>query len=239
MRAESLKGHLDGMLLAALEPYLAQIAAGLPGPGRAQAGILAELRAGLLDAIDAHRAAGLPDGRAISMALAEFGDPDQVAAAFRPELAARSARRTALALAATGPLIGLLWAVAALTSHIDLHPTALWPWAGAPPGSLLDVPLAVVAVTAVAALFTVAATGHLTRWLPHRPGLAPATAAVAGFGAVTADVILLALLAAELASAPGALTPAPAAAAAAASLTRLILARRAARRCLTHRATLA
>jgi hypothetical protein len=222
----------------AVEPYLAEIAAGLRGPGRAQDDILAEVRAGLLDAIDAHRAAGLPDGGAISVALAEFGDAGQVAAAFRPELAARSARHTALALAATGPMVGLLWAVTALTSHIGLHSGVAWPWAGAPPGALLDVPLAVVAVTALAALFTIAATGHLTRWLPYRPGLAPATAAVAGFGAVTADVILLALLAAELAGAPGSLTPAPAAAAAA-SLTRLILARRAARRCLTQRATLA
>ena len=223
----------------AVERYLAEFAARLPGPARAKAGTVAELRAGLLDAIDAHRAAGLPASRAAAAALAEFGDPDQVATAFRPEFAARSARRTALALAGTGPLIGLLWAVAALTSHIGFRPATLWPWAGASPRSLLAVPLAVVAVTACAALLTVAATGRLTRWLPHRPRLAPTTAAAAGFGAVTADVILLVLVAAQLATAPGALAPVPVTVAAAASLTRLTLARRAARHCLTDRATLA
>jgi hypothetical protein len=223
----------------AVESYLAEVATRLPGPRRAQAGIVAELRAGVLDAIDSHRAAGLPDGRAAAVALAEFGDPGQVAAAFRPELAARSARSTALTLVTTGPVVGLLWAAAAVASHIGARPALPWPWAGASPGSLLAVPLAAVAVTALAALFTVAATGRMTRWLPLRPRLAPASAAAAGFGAVAVDMIVLALLASQLASAPGSLAPVPVAAAAAASLTRLTLARRAARRCLTARATLA
>jgi hypothetical protein len=229
----------DPVPARAVECYLAEVAARLPSPARAQAGIVAELRAGLLDAIDAHRAAGLSASGAAAAAVAEFGDPGRVAAAFRPELAARSARRTALALAGTGPFVGLLWATAAVTSHIGVRPAALWPWAGVSPGSLLGVPLAAVAVTAVAALFTVAATGRLTRWLPHQPRLAPTSAAAAGFGAVIADLILLALVAAQLAIAPGSLAPGPVAAAAAASLTRLILARRAARHCLTVRASLA
>ena len=223
----------------AVECYLAEVAARLPSPATVRSGIVAELRAGLLDAIDAHRAAGLSASGAAAAALAEFGEPGRVAAAFRPELAARSARRTALALAGTGPLIGLLWAVAAVTSHIGIRPATLWPWAGASPGSLLGVPLAAVALTASAALFTVAATGRLTRWLPPRPRLAPTVAAAAGFGAVTADLILLALVAAQLATSPGSLAPVPVAAAAAASVARLILARRAARQCLTVRAALA
>jgi hypothetical protein len=70
-----------------------------------------------------------------------------------------------------------------------------------------------LAVTVWTALFTVAATGHLTRWLAFRARLAPAAA-------------------------PGTLAPAPVAAAAAASLIRLTLARRAGRRCLAARAAL-
>jgi hypothetical protein len=66
-----------------------------------------------------------------------------------------------------------------------------------------------LAVTVWTALFTVAATGHLTRWLAFRARLAPGT-----------------------------LAPAPVAAAAAASLIRLTLARRAGRRCLAARAAL-
>lgn len=88
-----------------------------------------------------------------------------------------------------------------------------------------------------AALLTLAATGPLTRWLPARPRIAPAAAAVAGFGAAAADIAAFILLASKLASTPAALTPAPVLAATA-SIIRLTLARRAARHCLTTRAAL-
>ena len=165
----------------------------------------------------------------------------QVAAAFRPGLALSQARRVALTLLATGPLIGLLWAATAVASHIGIRHAPPWQWAGAPPGSLIAFPLGAAAfVIAVwTALFTIAATGRATRWLPDRPRLAPGSAAIAGLGAAAADLTLFVLLASQLAAAPGALAPAPAAAAALASLTRLILAGRAARRCLTARTALA
>ena len=87
-------------------------------------------------------------------------------------------------------------------------------------------------------VITIATTGTLSRWLPASPRIAAAAAATAGFTAVAADLAILALLASQLASAPGTLDPIPVAAATAASLTRLTLARRAARRCLAVRATL-
>jgi len=224
-----------------LDAYLAQVAARLPGPARARAGIVAELRAGLLDAADAHLGAGLPAGRAAEAAVTEFGDPRQVAEAFRPVLALSQARRVALTLLATGPLIGLLWAAAALASHIGIRQAPPWEWAGTPPGSQVIFPLAAAAflIAVWTALLAIAATGRLTRWLPHRPRLAPAAAAIAGLGAVAADLALFVLLASQLAAAPGTLAPVPAAAAALASLTRLTLARRAAGRCLAVRAALA
>jgi hypothetical protein len=98
---------------------------------------------------------------------------------------------------------------------------------------------AAIAIAVWTALFTIAATGRATRWLPDRPRLAPGTAAVAGFGAAGADVALFVLLASQLTVAPGALAAAPTAAAAVASATRLFLAGRAACRCLTTRAALA
>jgi hypothetical protein len=109
-----------------------------------------------------------------------------------------------------------------------------------PPASLIAVPLfgAVLLTFVCAALFTLAATGPVTRWLPASPRTAPGTAAIAGFAAVAADLAVFILLASKLASAPAALAPAPVIAAATASLTRLTLARRAARRCLTARAAL-
>jgi hypothetical protein len=224
-----------------LESYLAEVTARLPGPPRAQACIVAELRAGLLDAIDAHRCAGLAPAKAAETAISEFGDPRLVGDAFRPELAARSARRVALTLLATGPLIGVLWAAAALASHIGIRHAPPWQWASAPHGSLVAFPLAAAAfaITVWAALFTVAATGRLTRWIPARPRLTPAAAAIAGFGTATVDVIILTLLIGQLITASRTLAPVPIAAAATASLIRLTLARRAACRCLTTRAALA
>jgi hypothetical protein len=223
-----------------IESYLAEVAAALPGTARARGDIVAELRGGLLDAIDAHRSAGLTADTAADAALREFGHPRQLASAFGPELAASQARRVALTLVATGPLIGLLWAAAAMASHIGIRPAPPWQWPGAPADSRVAFPLAAaaIAITVWTALFTVAATGRLARWIPGRPRLAPATAATAGFGAMAADVTILALLASQLFNSPGTLAPAPIAAAATASLIRLTLARRAARRCLAACAAL-
>jgi hypothetical protein len=223
-----------------LDSYLAEVTARLPGPARVRASVVDELRAGLLDAFDGYRSAGLTAEDAARAAVIEFGDPCQVADAFRQELAVSQARRVAITLVATGPLIGLLWAAAAVASHLGIRHAAPWQWSGAPPGLLVAFPLAagVLAVAVWAALLTVAATGHLTRWIPVRAGLAPAAAAIAGLGAMTVDLIIFVLLASQIAAAPGTLAPAPVAVAAAASLIRLTLARRASRRCLAARAAL-
>lgn len=224
-----------------IESYLSQVAAALPGPARARADIVAELRGGLLDATDAHRRAGLAPPAAAQAAVAEFGHPAQVAAAFRPGLAATQARHVAATLLVTGPLIGLLWATAARASHIGVHDAPPWQWTGMPPAAPIAFPLfaAVFIITVWTAFITLAATGRLTRWLPRRSRLAPTAAAIAGFGAATVDVIVLIVLASQLATAPAKLAAVPIALAAAASATRLILARRAAQRCLASRASLA
>jgi len=224
---------------SAVERYLAEITALLPGPPRARAGIVAELRSGLLDATDAHRSAGLPPAQAALAAIREFGDPARVAAGFKAEVAAGHARRVAISLLATGPLVGLLWVATALSSHLGVR-AAPWQWAGQSPGLRVGICLVAVAVgiTAWAAVLGIATTGRLSRWLPARPRRAPTAAAVAGFGAVGADGLGLLLLATQLATTSGKLSPIPAAAAAAASLARLTLARRAARRCLAIRASL-
>lgn len=218
-----------------IESYLAQVAAALPGPARVRADIVAELRSGLLDAADAHRRAGLPASAAAEAAVAEFGEPGRVAAAFRPELTARQARRLAGVLAATGVPVALLWVLAVQASHPGISRAPLWRWAVAPPvpfaaGSLL--------IAALAALAAVAVTGSTTRWLPDRPRSAAASAAIGGYGTAAADIAIFALLAHQLAVAPAVLAPFPVTAAAIASLARLTLARRAAQRCLAARAAL-
>jgi HAAS domain-containing protein len=224
----------------AVEAYLRAVAAGLPGPRQARDDILAELRSGLLDAIDARRCAGLAAQAATEAALTEFGDPGQVAGAFRPHLAMTQARRTALALAATGPPIGLLWVAAAFASHIAIRQAPPWGWPGAPPlaHAAFLVTAAAILLLVASTLATVAVTGKLTRWLPASPHTAAVAAATAGIGAAAVDLAILGMLVSKLVSAPGTLAPLPVAAATAASLTRLTLARLAARRCLATRAAL-
>jgi len=221
----------------AVERYLAEVTARLPGPARARAGIVAELRSGLMDAADAYRSAGVPPARAAGTAIREFGAPAQIADAFRAEIAASQARRVAVILLATGPLVGLLWVAAAAASHLGIRLSQPWHWTGLSP--VLHLVAVAIGVTACAALVGIATTGRLTRWLPAWPRGAPMAAAVAGFGAMGADGLGLALLAGQLATAPGRLSPALAAAAAVASLARLMLAGRSTRRCLAIRASLA
>src|ERR1019366_8727257 len=158
-----------------VEGYLAEVAARLPGPGRAQAGIAAELRSGLLDATDAHCSAGLPLAEAAQAAIREFGDPALVADGFRAEIAASQARRVAIALLVTGPLVGLLWIATAATSHLAIPLAPPWHWTGPSSGLPVGIDLVAVAagVTAWAALLGIATTGRLTRWLPTRPRPGP------------------------------------------------------------------
>jgi uncharacterized membrane protein HdeD (DUF308 family) len=209
----------------AIGSYLAQIAARLDGPASARRDIMTELGAGVADAADTHRRAGLNPAAAARAAIAEFGSPPLIAAGFRAELAAATARRATLTLMTAGPLTGALWCLAGLASH--LHPF--------PAPARLATLIAAIAVTAAIAshLVTLAATGRLTRRLPTRPA---ASAVLAAISAAAADLAMLTALAILAAAAPGRLPALPFAAAAAASLAGLGLATRAARTCLATRA---
>ena len=227
-----------------LEGWLAAVAARLPGPARSRQAVVTELRDGLHEGLDAHQARGLPPILAAQAALAEFGDPDQVAHAFAPELAAVHARRVALTLARTGPLLGALWVVALVASPLSTtliaQPVAPWRWPWLP-GPFAGLPLVglVLLVGIPAAVLAVVSTGRLHRWLPSRPRLAPTAAAAAALAGMTVDLTLLAMLSAQALLAPTQLAWTLAILAASASLTRLALSGRAARRCLASRAALA
>jgi hypothetical protein len=226
-----------------LDRWLADLGARLRGPSGARHGVLTELRDGLLEALDAHRDAGLAPFDAARAALDEFGEPAEIARAFAPELAGRQARRTALALIGTGPPIGLLWGFAAADSHLldPAHPGPPWLWPDLPTAIRVVLALlALVLATGVpAGLLAVAATGRPSRWLPHRPRLAPTAATILGLAALTADLLLLATVGANALITPGRLAWAPVTVAALASLTRLALNTRATRRLLATRAALA
>jgi hypothetical protein len=218
---------------ATIEGYLTAVAVRLTGPARLREAILAELRDGLLQAATARLARGSTPARAAAGAIEEFGDPASVARGFAPELAAATARRVALTLASTGPLIGLAWAIAYAAGRFGPPQAAPpWRWPQAPTGAWLALPLicGVVAIAGLAALLVVAETGRLSRWLPARLSLAPIAAATVGIAAIVVDLTVLGLLAIQAITQPASLAWTPLAVAATASLARLVLTGRAARR---------
>ena len=168
-----------------------------------------------------------------------------LARALVPELAAARARRTTLVLVRSGPVVGVLWVLAWAVAHpVSAGWVVPWPpWLGfvGPDGTVPDPRLVAPAVGMflLTALVVLASTGRLGRWLPDRPRLAP-TATVAGAViCVACDLTVLSLLAGQVGSVRrSAAWAAPLAVATAASLTRLLLAGRAARRLLTLRAAL-
>jgi hypothetical protein len=221
----------------AVADYLAAVTARLTGPAAARAAVSDELRDGLLETREAHQGRGCSRAEATAAAIAEFGDPATVAAAFGPELAAVQARRAALGLLVTGPLVGLAWIVAAAVN-------ALPPWRHQLPGPWLALPLVGLAlVIACPALgLTVAATGRLGRrlggQLGRRANLPATAAAVAGLAAVVADLTLLAIIIGQALTSPNWQVWAPVMLAVGASLTRVALAGRATRGLLATRAAL-
>jgi hypothetical protein len=220
----------------AVTDYLAAVSAQLTGPAAARVAATDELRDGLMEALQTYQRYGCSQAEATAATIAEFGDPDTVAAAFRPELGAVQARRVALGLLVTGPLVGLAWIAAVVVN-------ALPPWRHQLIGPWLALPLIglALAVAGPALGLTVAATGRLGRRLGRvvdRTTLPPTAAAVAALAAVVADLTLLGIITGHTLTSPGSIMWAPVILAASASLTRVALAGRAARRCLTTRATL-
>jgi hypothetical protein len=215
-----------------IDAYLARVGDDLPGPRQARAAILAELRSGLLDAAETHRQAGLTPSAAARAATGEFGDPIQIASAFRVELTAARARRLAVVLLASAPLIALAWIAAAAGSHLGSRHALPWQSPSVSPAWHVALPTAAVAlvVGACAAAAAVAATGRITRWFPNCARFAPASANAAGVAVAAVDVILLLLLSRQLARAPATLDATPVTIAALASTTRLFFARQAFRR---------
>jgi hypothetical protein len=221
----------------AVADYLAAVAGQLRAPAAACSMITEELRDGLLEAVEAHKVQGCSAEEATAEAITEFGDPRMVAEGFGPELAAAQARRVALGLLVTGPVVGLAWITAVAVN-------ALPPWHHQLSGPWLALPLVGVAlaVAGPALGLTVAATGRFGRRLGggfgRRAAFPPTAAAVAGLAAMLADLTLLAILGGQAVASPGSLVWVPVVVAAGASLTRVTLAGRAARRCLVTRAAL-
>lgn len=191
MAGHDLTGEQAGTA-AALERYLADLSARLRGPRSARTRVLAEIRDGLTETIDAQVAGGTPADVATTAAIAQFGDPPTVARSFAAELATAAARRTIALFIATGPLVGIWWLLL-------LHPA---PWRNGILAALIAIPaLPVIPVAMATAAATFATTGRLMRWLPETPASRALTAAMAiAVLCIAADVIVLGVLATLLAT---------------------------------------
>ena len=151
--------------------YLAQLSAQLPAP------IVAELADGLDQTHQRYLDQGLSGDAAATAALAEFGEPQLIIAAFtRGSPARRAARR----LLATGPVVGACWGIALILNRA-------WTWpvpAGAP--ILLGT-----ALITVIGLLAAAAFGSR-----YRAAIRAAAAGCLGITALDATMIAVTMLAA-------------------------------------------
>ena len=172
-----------------IDAYVAELAARLP------ARIVTELADGLRETYNYHRRRGISAEHATRAAVAEFGDPATVLAAF---LTASPARGAARSLLLAGPAVGGTWAVVLLWNHA-------WNW---PLALAARVGFGAAVLTAVA-LLTAAAFGARYRR--------------AGRSAATACLVVLALDASMLGylASAGMLTTWPVLLAAALSTTRV------------------
>ena len=130
--------------LGLISGYLDALAGQLPGP------VVEELADGLEETYQRHLRLGLAPGTAAQAAVAEFGEPELIAAEFAR---AHPARRAARRLLVTGPVVGSCWAVALISSRA-------WTW---------PVPVAAVLVPALALVAVVVLLAFAARSIRYRP----------------------------------------------------------------------
>jgi hypothetical protein len=124
--------------------YLAVLAAQLP------ATVVEELADGLAETHLSYLRQGLPPEAAAEAALAEFGEPQAIVAAFTP---VNPARRAARRLLGAGPAVGACWIAVLLTSRAVAVP---WP-ASVLVGAALAATIALLASAALGTRYRLAA----------------------------------------------------------------------------------
>jgi hypothetical protein len=184
-----------------IEAHLAELRRRLPTD------LVDEIADGLAETYQRHLGFdGRPDTAAAG-AIAEFGDPDTIVAAFARQ---SPGHRTALVLLATGPAVGACWAATLILGHA-------WTW---PVPDPLRLAFGLALLAAVTAL-VIAAASRIS-YLRTR---------FAAAGCLALIALDLAMIAAAVFAAPDLIWPM--AAAIPASLTRLALTTRAVPRILT------
>jgi hypothetical protein len=151
--------------------YLAELSAQLPAP------IVAELADGLDQTHQYYLEQGLDPGAATAAALAEFGEPQIIVAAFT---AASPARHGARRLLVAGPVVGACWAIA-----LSINRAWFWP---------VPIDMRILAGTAlIAVIGLLAAAAFGTH---YRSAGRAATAGCIGMTALDTTMLIAAALAA-------------------------------------------
>lgn len=204
-----------------LSGYLGNLASALPGPRSARSAIVTEIEDGLMEAVSDYKARGMQDEDAVRAAIDEFGAPTNVAEAFQPEFVARRARSAAVALIASGPLVGVAWIAGAFLAGLPpVRDHLSGPWLALP---LVGLAIVVAAPSSVVAVVT---TGRAGLRLPIPPGLPAKAVGVASVAALAADATLLLMLALYALTTPASRSFLPLAPAIVISLVRVLFAAR-------------
>jgi hypothetical protein len=151
--------------------YLAGLSADLPGR------IVEELADGLDETYHRYLAQGLDPDAASRAAVAEFGQPHVIAAAFTD---ASQGRRTARRLLAAGPAVGSCWAVVLITARA-------WQW---PVPTAARVLFGVALITVIG-LLAAAAFGRHYLWVCRAAAMACVGTAILD-AAMTSAVLVIA-----------------------------------------------
>jgi hypothetical protein len=154
-----------------IDGYLATLAEQLPYDA------VDELADGLAETFNRHLSTAMEPDMAARAAIAEFGEPGLVVAAF---VRHSPGRRTARALLCLGPAVGVCWAAALIDGHA-------WDW---------PVPVAVrlmfgTALLVIVAALVLAATGH-TSYRRTRITAMAALGVICLDGGILATVLLAA-----------------------------------------------
>jgi hypothetical protein len=150
--------------------YLAALAAELPAP------VVAELADGLEQTHRHYLGQGLDPDAATKAAVAEFGEPQVVVAAFTTTSAARRAARKLLAI---GPVVGACWGAALVINRA-------WAW---PVPAGVRVLLGAALITVIGLLAAAAFGQH------YRSATRAAAAGCAGIAVLDATVAIVVTLA--------------------------------------------
>jgi len=154
-----------------IRAYRARLARELP------TAVVDELLDGLEETRDRFSRQGLAPEAAAAAVVREFGQPAEVIAAFTRN---SPGRRQAVRLLATGPVIGLLWGTALITSRA-------WTW---PVPRPLEIAFGVTLLTVAGVLVRVLATTH------------PSKTRQAGYAGAAVVMLDLAMLSAVTFAAP-------------------------------------